>query len=317
MTLALRRLRDGDVAAWCATANRSHEHDRVPHVQDEAELREELEPLDHAEDVRVAELDGAPVGFAHVWFVPSGERLERAYVFGTVDPSARGRGAGRALLTWGIERATDLLRATGNDLPKFVRADAYEHVTDACRLFAACGMEPVRWFEELRRPLADPLTVNVDDPYVIEPWPRDRDEELRVVRNRAFADHWGSTPWPPERFQEIATSMATRLDLSVIAVHRPTGRIVGVCLNEHYPQDGAVTGRVDGWISTLGTLREHRAHGLASAMIAASFERFRAAGFTHAALGVDGDSPTGAHRLYRALGFELALRGVTYQREVT
>jgi ribosomal protein S18 acetylase RimI-like enzyme len=55
---------------------------------------------------------------------------------------------------------------------------------------------------------------------------------------------------------------------------------------------------------------------VASALIAASLKTFAAAGFTHAMLGVDADNPTGAHRLYKALGFERERRSITHQIEL-
>ncbi len=40
---------------------------------------------------------------------------------------------------------------------------------------------------------------------------------------------------------------------------------------------------------------------------------FAEAGFDHAALDVDSENPTGAFRLYRALGFEPDHRAITFQ----
>ena len=40
---------------------------------------------------------------------------------------------------------------------------------------------------------------------------------------------------------------------------------------------------------------------------------FVAAGLSHASIGVDGDSPTGAARLYRSLGFEPRQRSITHE----
>ena len=86
--------------------------------------------------------------------------------------------------------------------------------------------------------------------------------------------------------------------------------------NARYEADDEVTGRRDGWIMTLGTLAEWRGRGVASALISASLDAFAAAGLTHAALGVDSSSPTGAARLYRSLGFETAARSVMYHLDV-
>jgi ribosomal protein S18 acetylase RimI-like enzyme len=52
-------------------------------------------------------------------------------------------------------------------------------------------------------------------------------------------------------------------------------------------------------------------------VVAASLERFRAADFTHAMIGVDTDNTTGAAGLYRRLGFEPVHRSVAYERRLT
>jgi len=56
-----------------------------------------------------------------------------------------------------------------------------------------------------------------------------------------------------------------------------------------------------------------RGRGVASALVVRSLQAFEAAGLSHAALGVDGDNPTGAAHLYRSLGFEPHRRSVTYE----
>ena len=147
------------------------------------------------------------------------------------------------------------------------------------------------------------------------PWPDDRDDELRHVRNAAFADHWGSAVLDTETWHGYIHGHGSRLDLSVIAVDDESGRAIALCSNAAYPEDEAVTGRKDAWIANIATLREARGRGIASAMIAWSLAAFAAAGFTHALLDVDTDNPTGAARLYRNLGFEPNHRGITFQLE--
>ena len=92
---------------------------------------------------------------------------------------------------------------------------------------------------------------------------------------------------------------------------------MAICLNHAYPEDDELTGRREAWIESLGTVRDWRRRGVASALIAASLATFAADGFTHALLGVDSDNPTGAAHLYRALGFERQRRSITHQIEIT
>ncbi len=54
----------------------------------------------------------------------------------------------------------------------------------------------------------------------------------------------------------------------------------------------------------IATHPEHRGRGLAAAMIVDALDSYRRDGIERAALEVDADSPTGAHRLYTNLGFE-------------
>jgi ribosomal protein S18 acetylase RimI-like enzyme len=67
---------------------------------------------------------------------------------------------------------------------------------------------------------------------------------------------------------------------------------------------------------TLGTLRSHRKRGIASALVHTACHVFRGEGFTHAALGVDSENPTGAYHLYQRLGFTELNKSVQHQLEI-
>ncbi|MGD9704207.1 MAG: GNAT family N-acetyltransferase [Acidimicrobiia bacterium] len=291
--------------------------DRVPLVTARSEVEEWRAGahVDAGLDLRIALLGGEPAGWARVDHVPSGTGLERAYVFGAVVPELRRRGVGTELLDWGTERARELLAAHEHDLPRFVRVHQYDWIDDAHALYRAGGFTPVRWFEDLLRPLDELPEPTVPEGLRIEPWDVARGEEARLVKNAAFADHWGSTPSSVESWGEWLGGHGARPDLSLMAF--AGDELVGVSVNEHYPDDEELLGRRDGWIQSLGVLGTWRGRGVASALIAHSLHAFARAGFTHAALGVDTDNPTGAAGLYRRLGFQPMHRAVTSQIEVT
>jgi ribosomal protein S18 acetylase RimI-like enzyme len=298
---------------------RSEAHDGVPRVTEIDDMREAMgeQNVTLATDARLAVVDGRLAGYVYTYHLPSEVRIERCYVFGTVDPTWRKQGVGRAMLAWGLDRATERLRSSTNDLPKFVRVDTYDYIEDAHRLYARLGFTPVRWFEELLRPLTELPPRHPVDGIDIVTWPDDRDEESRLVKNAAFDDHWGSTPSSPENWNSIVRGYGARPELSCVAIERSTGRIVAVCVNHRYENDDQLIGRRDGWIETLGTLAEWRGRGLASALVVESMHRFAQAGLTHASIAVDGDNPTGAARLYRALGFEPCQRSVTHEIQLS
>jgi mycothiol synthase len=291
--------------------------DCLPVVTSRAEVDEWLEGahVDPAEDVRIAFLDGMPAGWGRVMHIPSGVALERAYVFGAVVPEQRRLGVGTALVTWGADRARELLAAHDHELPRFVRVHRYDWQDDADALYRANGFTPVRWFEELLRPLDDLPDAPTPPGVRIVPWDAGRGDEARLVKNAAFADHWGSTPSSMESWHEWLAGHGTRLDVSVMAL--AGDELIGMSVNAHYPDDEELLGRRDGWIESIGVLSAWRGRGIASALIARSLRAFVDTGFTHAALGVDTDNPTGAAGLYRRLGFQPMHRSITSQIEVT
>ncbi len=312
---------EDDLAAVTAVQNAANLAEGTPRATTTEEWADELVApyVDPASDTRLALLDGAVAGFAYTYVVPATVRLLRCYLFGAVAPDRRERGVGRALMSWSIERARERLRDAPAGLPTCIRAEAAETATATQRLFERCGMAPVRWFEELLRPLDDLPDLVAPDGVAVVPWPAAdadgplTDAALLEVRNASFEDHWGSTPTPPEGWHQQVRGFGGRPDLSRVAVELASGRPVGVCVNQRYEADDELVGRREGWIAILGTLREWRGRGVASALVASSLHAFAGAGLTHAAIGVDGDSPTGAARLYRQLGFVPTSRRITFE----
>jgi ribosomal protein S18 acetylase RimI-like enzyme len=295
---------------------RIEEHDRIPIATPRQELEEWLdEPhFDLTQDARLVEDGGAIVGWGRIWHQPSDARLERAYLFGGVDPAHRNRGLGSALLRWQLERGAVKMQNAASGLPRYLRTHAYDFQESATRLYARHGMAIVRYGDEMLRDLADLPPAPSIPGIAIVPWESSHSEGARVALNDAFADHWGSTPRSQESWAHVLASSGSRLDLSFMALDGDA--VVGASCNAHFPDDEAVTGRRDGWIMQVGVVRSHRKRGIASALILASHAAFQAAGLTHAALGVDSENPTGAYQLYERLGYRRVRRAVTYEMEV-
>jgi mycothiol synthase len=316
MEIPLRPAGPADLEAIFALQTRVERHDRLPIATPLAEFEDWLDDphLHFATDTRLVETGGQVVAWGRTWHNPSGVREERAYLDGAVDPAHRGRGIGTALITWQVERATEQLRAATATLPRYLRAQAYDFEESAGRLYRRHGLMPVRYLDELLRPLDDLPPVDPPPGIEVGGWQTSLSEEIRNMYNEAYVDNWGSTPLDRPAWEYELGSSGVRLDLSPLAIDG--GRVIGASLNAHFPEDVEVTGRRDGWIHKLAVSRSHRGRGIASALIGASLAAFRGAGFDHAMLGVDTENPSGAHHLYQRLGFRPVARSIVYQLEV-
>jgi ribosomal protein S18 acetylase RimI-like enzyme len=213
--------------------------------------------------------------------------------------AARAEGDRQALLRWGL----GLGRAAG------ARFGQVWLPAGRGRGMADLGLEPVRPFWRMDRPHLEDLPVTLlPEAYQLAvgpPW-----RVAAETYNRAFGEHWRHSPMalepPPE-------APRTR-DLQLLAVNA-AGRPAAVVLCEVEERDPAVDPRAQpvGVVSVVGTVPEHRRHGLGAALTAEGLRRLREHGAASASLYVDGLNPTRASDLYRRLGFEVGFEYEVYE----
>jgi GNAT superfamily N-acetyltransferase len=287
-----------------------------PRVVTADELLEEFDGVhtDPRRDVLGVRDGGDLIASAYTYLL-RGRAVHRCYIMGGVHPDHRGHGAGRALLDAALDAATARLDTIDDTTPTVIRTylPTVDPVLDA--MFERRGFAAVRWFDDLHRPVADPPSAALAPGITITGWDATRSEELRAVKNAAFEDHWGSEPSTDHEWRQLTGGSHARPDLSRLAL-TDDGTIVGLLLAHRHAADDAVLGARYAWIDKVATLAEHRGRGIAAALIAASITAMGDAGIERVALGVDSANPTGAHELYRRLGFEPWTRYVTRERWV-
>ena len=317
MSIEYRPLRDTDYDLLAELFTESEIADGNPIRQVGEELREEFEslPVDLQNHTVSAWQGDQLVGVTYAYHLRSDERQECCYVFGAVHPSFRGLGVGRHVLRHGLDTAERLLEESTSAVPKVIRAEVSHTNISAMRLMEREGLQPVRYFADLHRPLGTiPETMSSAD-FVVVPWDDARSEEIRKVKNLAFRDHWGTVPMSPERWKTHTTGFGSWLERSFMAVS-PDGEIVGYLLSHRYENDDELLGAKYAWVDNIGTLAEWRGRGVATQLLLSALYAYRQAEMEVAAINVDSDNPTGAYRLYESLGFRPWRRRVMYQREV-
>lgn len=309
----------GDAAGWADVITEAELVDRTGEHYDADDLAEEL--ADPGLD-----LAGATIG---VW---DGDRLaavgvlrtagspvpvHRVFFDGVVRPAYRRQGVGGQLLAWALKTTPAVSQARHPGAAFELHADVSDANDGKQALFAREGFMPQRWFFTMRRPLDGALPqVAVPGGYRVEQFDAARhDEPARLVRNLAFRDHWGSSDQTAETWKQWFTgTRAFRPDLSFVAASAgaPDGELAAILLTHYYEADTVATGRSEAWISVIGTLREHRHHGVAGALLASALRQAQLDGFAQAGLGVDAASPTGALGFYQSAGFAVEHRHARY-----
>jgi mycothiol synthase len=317
-----RHLRADDAPALLEVIRACEVADEQPYVTTLEEVEHSLadKRLDLARDsIGGFAADGSMVAFGAAR--PRSAAVQRRIVYqdGWVRPDFRRRGVGGTIIDFTEARSRQWLaereaREGSDGVPAFLETYCDERLAGNRALYESRGFAPIRWYTDMRRDLAEPIPP-VDLPAGLElaGWSSESDQEYREAHVTAFRDHWGSEPLTAEEWKQRFTgSPSFRPDLTVGV--RDGGRLVGYVIGYHAPQDTEVTGRVEGWLGQIGTLREWRGRGVASALMAHVMQLMREAGMQDAMLDVDSENQSGAVGLYERLGFRPDRRSIRWAK---
>jgi mycothiol synthase len=312
-----RPLTPADTTAVLDVLNAAEVADGLPVRTPEDELEDDLsdDALDLSSDsIGVFDDEGRCLAYGWVRLAPDPSPQARwASVSLAVHPDVRRRGLGLDLLDHLTARGRQQLAPLPSDPPRALTAHIDHAQAAAAHLLGSGGFTPIRYVDELvvdlatappdpGRPLADGIEVTSWDPL--------RSREAKGVHRGAFVDHWGSAPVSERAWRRLTGPPRCSWDLSAMAIRRaPDGNadrdaVVGIAIASLWPEDWEATGTRETWIDVVAVARPAQGSGVARGLLRHVMERAGAADLTHAALCVDTDNPSGAHRLYRALGFE-------------
>ena len=300
-----RPYRAGDAPALTALYNAIEEHAGGHHgyMEDETDAVVGALVADVESDtLLVFSADGELAAGGIVGTPPPGGF--RSDAFGGVGPAWRGRGLGRVVFGWQIERAREIHRAAGS--PDGWVLESHSLVgDDAPRLFERFGAAASRYYFEMVAPTKE-LPRSAPDGLRVLPYEPAFERALYDSHMEAFSDHWGFQKRDFDKWVGFTVRSETfRADLSPMVFDGDD--LVAYVLT----YDDADPDRV--YIGQVGTLRRWRRRGLAGMLLADVLAGAAATGKGHAYLSVDADSPTGAVGVYEGAGFTTETRAVEYR----
>lgn len=317
--LVWRPMARDDVPALVRLFRHTEQIDQTGTYTDEAEVAAHFaQPgLNLERDTLAAVLpDGELAGYAVVYPAPTARDVQRLFVTGGVHPTWRGRGLGRRILDWQLERAESMHREVRPHLPALVQAGGMDRNDPQGRVLRRAGFEPVRWWYEMCRDLSEPLpAAATTGDWDFVPFDASLDEVVRLAHNEAFADHWGSSGVDQESWrQRFCAAQGFRPELSLLALDGD--EIAAYLLSFVHDAEIAATGVRAAHVGYLGTRPAWRRRGLGKALLCRALCGYRDAGYVTARLVVDTENGSGALDIYRRSGFEVDRRWVTYGRRL-
>ncbi|GGI40570.1 putative acetyltransferase, GNAT [Cnuibacter physcomitrellae] len=312
-----RRLTAADAPEVYELRRRAGRVDHPNFVVSREEIESDLTRVELAPDRDTAgatDVAGRLVAYGLVVRPAESESLVKVLLDGHVDPDRRGEGIGRRLLDWQQARGLEILAEHEEPLPGWLLTQSdvgSAHVVD---LLQRAGFEPRRYWLELRRDLAEPIPeapleagLRIVDysPAVAEP--------VRLAKNEAFRDHWGSQPMSADDWAARDELPIARHDLSFVVLDGD--EVAGFLLTTVNAEESEQLGFPFGYVELVGTRAAYRGRGVARALLVHALAAFREAGLEQAVLDVDSESPTGAVGLYASVGFREANRSLSLVRE--
>lgn len=303
------------VVELIATTNAHDGSDWIPTVETldhQWRLTPGFEP---ARDVLLVEIDERLAAFARVtWRERAGKVINQIEV--TVRPEHRRRRLGSALLAWAERRARSAIEegvGGPTDLPHFLGGWGETDIPGVRDFATHHGYVPIRYFFSMLRDLTQPIP-DLPMPAGLKVRPV-READHRAIWDaevEAFRDHFEAGVQTEADFVRRYTNPDT--DTSMWQVAWDGSEVAGSVNNAVHPSENEAFGYRRGWLESVSVRRPWRGRGLASALIARSLAVLRDRGLTEAALGVDGENPTGALQIYERMGFVVHRRAEAFRK---
>ena len=312
MAYQFRHANESDIAAIAIVANESRRGQPAHRDKTPDELRDEIyEAVGFDPDgLWIVLQDDEPVGYANAIVERVGEE-SIGYVTVEVGPSHRENGIEQELMTKALtfieSKGADRVRSRAFEKDEWFKALLESHAFASDRRFftMVCAKgNPGNAF-------TPPDGVQFRHQLLNEAGEEDLSILVEVL-NESFREHYGWVPGTERQFKSLRDSTE---DIFRITYATKDGIVIGFSLLEDSIVFNREHGTKDGWILTVGVLKNHRRMGIGRALIADCMRWFDEHGITTVRLGVDAENRD-ALGLYTSLGFEVAWENYIYEKRL-
>lgn len=283
--------------------------------EDVADDFRHLQNCDPNKDMLFVEINGTTVGFCRCdWHSRLGGVRTYEHAAYLV-PEWRTKGLRQAMLRENERRLREIAKEHLDDYTKIFEGRANFEENNWKTLLEEEGYRPFRHNLMMVRPNLDAIP-NLPLPEGMEIRPV-RPEDLRTVlkaAEEAFREepNFAEELWTEEGFKYLTEWRAFRPEIWQVAW--AGDEVAGAVLNMIDDEENRKFKRNWGYTMAIFVRRPYRNRGLASALIARSFEVLKREGVNEVALGVDHENPSGALRLYEKMGFRLYQQHTRYRK---
>ena len=260
----------------------------------------------------IAELNGQPIGIIHAHIDKLREE-KKSFIrsFGII-PEFRGRGIEEEL----VKLALNELKTRGMET---VQAWARDSRRDRIRLWEKLGFKLVRKFSLMKRDLNEiPSVTDENKEVTLKPLRRDSDEDVKMLNwlgNECFKEHFNYRPGTVEELTHFLRkdTFFKDQDWFFAILNKEYAGYIGIGIDEKF---NAERNMKSGWVLDIGVLKPYRRRGIGTRLMVQSVEMLKAKDMTTVMLGVDDSNVTKAMKLYEKVGFKVAKKDLTYEKNI-
>ena len=172
------------------------------------------------------------------------------------------------------------------------------------------GYGIIRYAFRMRRDLDGPVEAPpLPQGLELRPFRPEDEERVHEAHMDSFADHWefarsAREDWRRWNLERPGT------DTTLWHLAYDGDELAAICLCRPFSKEQPTFG----WVDILGVRPPWRRRGVGHALLLHAFRMFQRRGYDAVGLGVDGENPTGAVRLYERAGMKVSRRFDLYER---